>query len=497
MFQMRTKQFQSLWSISSLHMTNSQLFQSRRVSVPIDVTVRFLKVLAIIASLSTSLLGQDQNPSDADSDTEASPTAPEAVEVDPIATDDEIKTRLTDILAATEWFGAVDVTVKEGIVTLRGTSDTEDHRTWAGDLARKTRDVVAVVNKMNVKEQPVWDLAPAWREVHHLGRELIQALPLLVLGVLLLVLSWFAASFATRGAEVFFAHRFSNKLLRQVLSKAIAIPVFLVGVYLILRIAGLTQIAATVIGGTGLIGLIIGIGFRDIAENFLASILISIQRPFALGDVIQVNGFEGVVQSVTTRGTILMTFDGNHVQIPNSSIYKSIISNYTANPKRRFDFLVGIDYSDSASRAQEVILGVLKAHAAVLEDPEPMVLVEELGASTVNLRVYAWIDGHEHSYLKVRSALIRLTKRGIEEAGLTMPDEAREVIFPRGVPIQMVPSEDQGKPVRTPEVATEVIEPAVTTNNAEGGLKSDIEEIEKQGQQSRSPDEGENLLNGN
>lgn len=458
----------------------------------------FRSSLLCLCFLSKLAYCQDAPPSgvETDPETEMNATAPESVEVDPLATDDEIETRLRDILAATEWYQATDVSVKEGIVTLNGISDTEDHQTWAGDLARKTRDVVAVINKMRVEEKSIWDLTPAWKEVRNMGRETVQALPLLIIGLLLLLVSWFAAKFATHIAELFFVRQLSNKLLRHVISRAIAIPVFLIGVYFILRIAGLTQIATTVIGGTGLIGLIIGIGFRDIAENFLASILISLQRPFALGDTIQVNGYEGVVHSVTTRGTVLMTFDGNHVQIPNSSIYKSVISNYTANPKRRFDFMVGIDYTDSASHAQEVILGVLRAHDAVLEDPEPMVLVEELGTSTVNLRVYAWIDGHKHSFPKVRSALIRLTKRAIEEAGLTLPDESREVIFPRGVPIQMVDADRPIKMPTIPKIEPELVEPAMTTNDAEGGLESEVKEIEKQAQESRSPDEGENLLDG-
>src|SRR5690606_3279323 len=127
----------------------------------------------------------------------------------------------------------------------------------------------------------------------------------------------------------------------------VAAPVLLIGIYLVLRITGLTKIAATVVGGTGLIGLILGFAFRDIVENFLASVLISIQRPFRLGETIQVLNFTGVVQAVTTRGTVLMTLEGNHVQIPNTTIYKEAIVNLSANPNIRMDFMVGIGYDAS------------------------------------------------------------------------------------------------------------------------------------------------------
>src|SRR5690606_4554593 len=158
------------------------------------------------------------------------------------------------------------------------------------------------------------------------------ALPMIGVVFFFLLLTWLAARVAVWLAGRIFERRMTNRLLRQVAARAVAIPVFLLGLYLILRVSGLTQMAATVVGGTGLLGLVLGIAFRDIAENFLASILISIQRPFAIGDLIEVEGQQGFVQSVTTRGTLLMTLSGNHVQLPNSMIYKAVIRNFTANP---------------------------------------------------------------------------------------------------------------------------------------------------------------------
>ena len=160
-------------------------------------------------------------------------------------------------------------------------------------------------------------------------------------------------------------------------------PVFLFGLYLVLRISGLTRLAMTVVGGTGVLAIVIGFAFRDIAENFLASVFISIQRPFGRGDLIEVAGYKGYVQSVNTRSTLLMTLEGNHVQIPNSTIFKDTITNFTANPNARFDFSVGIGYDDSITTAQSVALAVMRDHPAIINDPEPLVLVESLGAATV------------------------------------------------------------------------------------------------------------------
>ena len=135
------------------------------------------------------------------------------------------------------------------------------------------------------------------------------------------------------------------------------------------------------VGGTGLIGLAVGIAFRDITENFLASIFLSMQRPFETGDLVEISGVTGYVQQLNMRTTILMTLDGNLVQIPNATVYKSTLRNFTTNCNRREDFVVGIGYDDSINEAQDIALSVLVNHPAVLKDPEPSVLADSLGTS--------------------------------------------------------------------------------------------------------------------
>ncbi len=266
--------------------------------------------------------------------------------------------------------------------------------------------------------------------------------------------------------------------------------IFLLGVYLIFEIADLTGAALTIISGTGLLGIILGIAFRDITENFLASILLSIHNPFQTGDLVEIAGFTGYVQGLTMRVTLLMSLDGNHIQIPNSIVYKSNIRNYTSNPNRREEFLVGIGYDDTISQAQEIALNVLEKHEAVLKDPEPWVLVDSLGKATINLRVYFWLDGSQHSWLKVRSSVIRLVKRAFQAEGISMPDEAREVIFPKGISVQMLESEE-GKAMPEKPVPKE---PENLATDSESGLRSEAEEIKEQGKQARLPEGGKNFL---
>lgn len=424
--------------------------------------------------------------------------APAKVDVKPVARDEEIHERLLSVLEATDWFTTPEVRVEEGVVFLNGKAKTAELKKWAGDLARNTQGVVAVANRMEAVESSIWDLAPAWSGLSKLWREFIGSMPFLLFGLLILAVSVAASMLTTRKTRVFLRHRVQAKLLRNVIACGAGVFVLLFGTYIVLRVSGLTQLALTVVGGTGLIGLAVGIAFRDITENFLASIFLSMQRPFETGDLVEISGVTGYVQQLNIRTTILMTLDGNLAQLPNATVYKNNLLNFTTNCNRREVFDVGIGYDDSINEAQEIALKVLTDHPAVLDHPEPLVLADSLGKATVNLRIYFWINGREHSWLKVRSSLIRLVKRAYQKHGISMPDEAREVVFPHGVPVTMLQGMSGEAPVAAPgnrrpaNPANAELESVST--KAEAGFSSEAALIEEQGRQAQPLQEGENLL---
>lgn len=424
--------------------------------------------------------------------------APAKVDVKPVARDEEIRQRLQSVLDATGWFTDPLVRVEEGVVFLTGLADSGELKKWAGDLARNTQDVVAVANRIETSDPSIWDFGPAWSGLLVLWRDFIRSLPFFAFGLLILALSMGAGMVATRGARAFLRRRIRANLLRNVIARSVGVLVFLFGTYIVLRVSGLTQLALTMVGGTGLIGLAVGIAFRDITENFLASIFLSMQRPFQTGDLVEVTGVTGYVQQLNVRTTILMTLDGNLVQIPNATVYKSNLRNFTTNVNRREDFVVGIGYNDSINEAQEIARKVLADHPAVLNDPEPSVLVDSLGGATINLRVYFWLNGHEHSWLKVRSSVIRLVKIAFQKHGISMPDEAREIVFPNGIPVTML----NGTPGKTHEAGPVEQLPSQPPRNdleapstmAEGGLSSEAGVIEEQARHVQPLNDGENLL---
>lgn len=472
----------------------------------LQITLLFLLCLTVVAPPLT-LQAQDlpETPTPLVDD-EDETDMPNQVDVQPVAQDEQIEERLTRILRATDWFTTPTVEVEEGVVFLDGQTRREEYREWAGNLARNTQDVVAVVNRIEVVPGPIWNFSPALAEIRTLWRRTVQAIPVVIFGIVVLVGAWWLMQPISSLSQRLLRNRLGSPLLTRIVASTIAIPVFLLGIYLVLQVAGLTRLAITLLGGTGIVGIVIGFAFRDIAENFLASVLLSVQKPFHSKDLIEVAGYSGIVQQMNTRSTVLMTLEGNHIQIPNATVFKNTITNYTANPNRRSDFLVGVGYDAALAQVQTVIDKVLNQHPAVLETPEPLVLVDTLGAATVNLRIYFWYDATQYAPIKIKSSLLRLTKRALADAGISMPDEAREVLFPQGVPIVQAQRAEELPPLPTPaarpaeiqggqpESAAAAALPEPVTTAAEGNLRSEDAEIHEQSARSRTVEEGENLL---
>jgi len=452
-----------------------------------------MKKLTLVSCLSVLFLSAQAQP---DETSEPKPAVSwndtdQTISVEQTVSDQAIEKRLSRII---ELSGRVDeptVKVTEGVVEINGQVSQEEHIEWATAAAMRTEGVIAVVNNLTVPAAEKWDLDPAVSEAMSLYDRMIKALPKITIALIVLVLTWLLAKLAIGIGTRVLNNRLNNAFVRRLSARMFALPVIVIGIYLVLQLTGLTSLAMTVLGGTGLLGLIIGIAFKDIAENFLASILISIQRPFKIGDYIEVDGHAGVVHSVTTRGTVIMTLEGNHIHIPNSTIYKNTIVNVTANPKIRLQFTVGIGYDDSIHGAQQIALEVVLGHPAVLADPEPQVLVDNLGAATINLEVYFWVDGQKNSTSKVKSAVIRLVKKAFDDANISMPDEAREVVFPDGIQIKQVSDADSttdqtnNKPAKPDEPESSAIE---------DDLSNEVDEIRKQSAASQLTEEQDNLI---
>jgi small-conductance mechanosensitive channel len=317
-----------------------------------------------------------------------------------------------------------------------------------------------------------------------------QILPTLILGLILLTVSYFVAAPLSRILIKPIDYMTDSKLVHLVVRRGISILILLLGVYLFLRLAGLTEFAVAVMSGTGLIGLILGFAFRDIAENFISSLLLSVQRPFKIDDVIEVDGCLGIVKKVTARATTLVDYDGNHIQIPNATVYKNIIKNLTANPKMRGKVDIGIGYDNDIRGAQTLALNIVNTQSAVLADPPAQVLIKNLGSSTLNFTLFFWVNSEQHSPLKVASQLMRELVNEFTAHNISMPDDARErIILSDNEPNNVSTSKPQSNLYKNKEKNH-------TNQESEriDDVSSDTDEIREQAERSRDPEQGNNII---
>lgn len=177
----------------------------------------------------------------------------------------------------------------------------------------------------------------------------------------------------------------------------------------------------------GLLGLGLSFAMQDMIANFISGIMILISRPFKIGDQIEAGGEEGTVQDIRIRATDIRTYDGRKVIIPNSKLYNDTIVNNTAYGSRRFEVVVGVGYDDDIKTAKEIAENALEDAEHVEADPEPQVLVNELGGSSVNLKLRGWTDTHKSNIVKASSELTHLIKDRYDEEGIDIPYPIRTI----------------------------------------------------------------------
>ncbi len=351
------------------------------------------------------------------------------VDVPHSTSDKQISARLMRIFEATGWFTAPSVESREGIVTIKGTVQQRSQREWAENLTRDTAGVIAVVNSIEVPAGQWFDVRPVEQETRLLAKKFLSFTPYLLASIIVLVVVAICSVFAMRIGRKAAEKRVRNSLLIEIISKLFALPVVLIGLYLVLRISGLTGVAVTILGGTGAIGLIVGFAMKNILENYFTGVMLSVSNPYSVGDTIAVNGQKGVVQTLTTRGTVLVDFDGNHIIIPNSTIYGTTVINETSNPSTRVKFSIGIDYAESPAKVRSTILSALKETKDILDKPESIVMMSSFGASAIIYDVYFWISSTKSSGMRMKSLAMELVRSKLCEANIRIPGEVREIIM--------------------------------------------------------------------
>lgn len=267
----------------------------------------------------------------------------------------------------------------------------------------------------------------------------ILTLPKLVLAIVVFVIAIFIADKFSQIVHKTASKRVNDELLAKFLARFAKWVLIIAGIIIVFYIVGLGGLAGGLVAGAGLSAIIIGFAFKDIGENFLAGIILAFSRPYDIGDTVESGNVKGTVKALDLRNTHIKTFDGKDVYVPNSMIIKNPLINYTRDGFIREEFVVGIDYDDDIDKAKKIIVDSISNIEGVLgREKLPFVIVEDLGTSTVNLKVFFWVDTFDYkkSMLDIKTDVINATKKSLINNNILMPADILELkIYNEKLPI--------------------------------------------------------------
>lgn len=190
--------------------------------------------------------------------------------------------------------------------------------------------------------------------------------------------------------------KLDDPLLKNFIGRVVFLIMIILGVVLFLNQVGLGKAAGGLLAGAGVSALILGFAFKDIGENFLAGFFLAFSRPFNIGDVIEIQNLMGQAKALSFRNTHIRTFDGKDIFIPNASLIKHPLINYTRDGLQRFDFVLGIDYGEDVTKVTGFIMSTLSKELRIEQDGDlaPFLQLEEFSTSTINLRIFYWINSY-------------------------------------------------------------------------------------------------------
>lgn len=268
---------------------------------------------------------------------------------------------------------------------------------------------------------------------------IIQTTPKVALGLILTIILYWILSFIRRKLVNVIGIRADDKLLLSFVDSVLNIIVVIISFLLFLFVIGQSGVAGSILGAATLSSLVIGFAFKDIAENFLAGVIMAFNRPFRVGDTVMTVGVEGNVMEMSLRDTHIKTFDGKDVYVPNGQIIKNPLYNYTIDGFLRKNFIIGLDYGTDVEKARKIIMDTLSQVPGILmEDKLPKTFIKEFGASTINLDVQYWLDTFDKSFpgTEVQSQAMRLVLENLEKEGINLPGDVIELKNYQDLPIK-------------------------------------------------------------
>lgn len=263
-----------------------------------------------------------------------------------------------------------------------------------------------------------------------MGHDLVSRLPYILVGLLVFSIFYVMGRVLHHLIGRLIVRRTRHRQLGLVIGRLTQGATSFLGILVALVIMLPTLHPGQIVQLLGISSVAIGFAFRDILQNFLAGILILLTQPFRIDDQIRYGEYEGTIEDIQTRATLIRTYDGRRVVIPNGNLFIGSVIVNTAFAQRRIEYDVGIGYGDDIDLAKRVILDALRDVEGVLAEPSPDVLVVDLAPSSINLRVRWWISPPRRmDALDARDRVLTATRIALAKHGIDVPFQTQTILL--------------------------------------------------------------------
>lgn len=271
----------------------------------------------------------------------------------------------------------------------------------------------------------VYDKVNGWWETT------VSMFPNFIVAIIVLVIFYLIAKYIKHLIKKFFQKFYGQSAVINLFSNIVYLSVLTAGLFVSLDILDLDKTVTSMLAGLGILGLALGFAFQEIASNFISGIILSINKPFTIGDIIEVEGNTGTVEFVSLRTTNIRTFQGQKILIPNKTIFQNAITNYTENGKRRVDLEVGVSYGDDLEKVQKVTLEAINSLDDILKDEGIHFYFTDYGDSSINFVLMFWTEyKKKHSeYMEAKHRAIMAINKAFNANDITIPFPIRTLDF--------------------------------------------------------------------
>ncbi|UYZ58358.1 mechanosensitive ion channel family protein [Hymenobacter latericus] len=243
-------------------------------------------------------------------------------------------------------------------------------------------------------------------------RQLVVMLPNLLIAALLLALTFLVARLVQRATQRLLPRFSASATLNSLTGTLAYMATLLVGVFFVLEVLNLQKTVTSLLAGVGILGLALGFAFQDIAANFISGIIIALQRPFNVGDVVESNTFFGYVERISLRTTDIRQTTGELVRVPNRKVFENPLINFTENTMRRIDLDCIVAYGSNLRQVQTVVREAVATVPHVIEGRPIEVMFSSFADRGITFEVRFWVPYRRQvDYIGARSeAILRINE---------------------------------------------------------------------------------------